>query len=775
MPGDYSRNTFDPVKHYIQVRMQQGRVQLDADWNEQVALQDHAQRTALDDLIGTCGVVKDSNAFRIQALPNSNNVQDLAINPGRCYVNGRIAIAEASTVTAVRVGGQADQIQPEAMAVDGQAYAAGQWLRISDRNSETLSRIIDVSTGTLTLDAELSALGNELVIRRVPTYATQPHQPAVDFVSGGTLSLPDGRYEVYLNAWQREVTSWDDPQLLEKALGGADTTTRLQCVWQVGIAEAGANTTCDSPLPDSVTARSSGRMNARTQPQQDQADACQLPPTAGYRRLENQLYRVEVQQSGDRNTATFKWSRDNATVTTRVDSIDGRVLTVADLGRDELLGFAPGQWVEIGSEQSVLSGTPHPLFEIESVDPGRRQITLRTTAATLADGDNLQLRRWDQSGDHTSASGVAMDVDWVELESGIEVLFSDGTYSAGDFWLIPARTATGEIEWPPYAVPNTAPIPQPPQGIHHDYCRLAQLDVENGAATLLDCRREFPHLTQICAEDVCFDNSACQLDHSQTVQEALDALCARPTGGSPLVSGVVVFRIGSADQDEFVSGFLDPGLGRGQLQVILGLEQGRNEPVFIGPMDVFETFTYPSVLLGAEVRPSDGDFRIAIRIQNREQVGSNVRVRWWAMPIASDQGEVVVGGRPTIGPTLVPPTAIPTVSPTIGPTLAPPTLGPTISPTIAPTFAPPTLSPTVRPTARPTRIVPPIRPGAGEVLPLTDVRGVGEVFSERLGNAGITDVSALASADVETVATVLGVSEVRARAIVEAARDLERG
>ena len=38
MRGDFSRDTFDPVKHFSRVLQQQGRVQLDADWNEQTAI-----------------------------------------------------------------------------------------------------------------------------------------------------------------------------------------------------------------------------------------------------------------------------------------------------------------------------------------------------------------------------------------------------------------------------------------------------------------------------------------------------------------------------------------------------------------------------------------------------------------------------------------------------------------------------------------------------------------------------------------------------------------
>ena len=35
MPTDISRITFNPSKHYVAVRLQQGRVELDADWNEE--------------------------------------------------------------------------------------------------------------------------------------------------------------------------------------------------------------------------------------------------------------------------------------------------------------------------------------------------------------------------------------------------------------------------------------------------------------------------------------------------------------------------------------------------------------------------------------------------------------------------------------------------------------------------------------------------------------------------------------------------------------------
>src|SRR6185312_14665601 len=45
MKGDFARVTFDPTRHYSQVFQQQGRVLLEADWNEQGRIQLHLLRT----------------------------------------------------------------------------------------------------------------------------------------------------------------------------------------------------------------------------------------------------------------------------------------------------------------------------------------------------------------------------------------------------------------------------------------------------------------------------------------------------------------------------------------------------------------------------------------------------------------------------------------------------------------------------------------------------------------------------------------------------------
>ena len=65
MKGDFSRDTFDPSKHYQQVLMQQGRAQLDADWNEEAAVGLHRDETTTADVIGKCGGPADGAAFGV--------------------------------------------------------------------------------------------------------------------------------------------------------------------------------------------------------------------------------------------------------------------------------------------------------------------------------------------------------------------------------------------------------------------------------------------------------------------------------------------------------------------------------------------------------------------------------------------------------------------------------------------------------------------------------------------------------------------------------------
>ena len=79
MKGDFSRDTFDVTKHFSRVLQQQGRVQLDADWNEQTAILLHYLRTLAADLIGPfAGPTGEALGFQIEAITEGKKTNGIS-------------------------------------------------------------------------------------------------------------------------------------------------------------------------------------------------------------------------------------------------------------------------------------------------------------------------------------------------------------------------------------------------------------------------------------------------------------------------------------------------------------------------------------------------------------------------------------------------------------------------------------------------------------------------------------------------------------------------
>ncbi len=437
MKGDVTRATFLPSRHFGSVRQQQGRVLLDADWNEQADIVAHRRHTTAADLVGPCGGPLHAAAFGVLAAPSLPAATqqaltdagvlplaagDVLLGPGRYYVNGVLCECE-----------------------------------------EPFSLL---------------------------------HQPDPP----GAAALAAGRHMLYLHVWERHLTWLDDATLREVALGGPDTATRARVVWQVGSLPLAAGGHCLTQLAawDALVAASTGTLRARARARADAGDAgpCAVSAEAGYRRLENQLYRVEIHQGGGLNAATYKWSRDNGAVVTSVQLFDGQDLQVGDVGRDALLSFATGQWVELVHDGLELAGQPGDLFEVESVDPAAGVVRLASAPTAVDPELHPKLRRWESAG-ALVVRVPAANGGWIALEGGVEIRFAPGTYRTGDYWQVPARTATGDVEWPLDDADD--PVALPPAGIRHDFCRLAVVDVAaNGAVTpVSDCRLLFPPVTEL--------------------------------------------------------------------------------------------------------------------------------------------------------------------------------------------------------------------------------------------------------------------------------------
>src|SRR4029453_3482737 len=118
MKTDLTRSTFRREKHYSSVRMQQGRVQLDADWNEQLDIDIHADTTTRIDVIGACGAPEGAPGFALDVTPDGS---DLTISPGRIYVGG--VLCELETTPIAIVGASGKNLRLEAIEADGHPLA----------------------------------------------------------------------------------------------------------------------------------------------------------------------------------------------------------------------------------------------------------------------------------------------------------------------------------------------------------------------------------------------------------------------------------------------------------------------------------------------------------------------------------------------------------------------------------------------------------------------------------------------------------------------------
>ena len=449
MRGDFSDVKFDSRNHFSRVLKQQGRVQLDSDDNEHTEIVLHYLRTAVADLLrhpdtgrsAACpAFLRDS--FRIGGANwTAGGFAELTIQPGRYYVDGILCELEAET-----------------------------------------------------------------------NYTKQPDYPGA--------TIPDSPFLVFLDVWERFVSAAEDDSIREVALGGPDTAGRSRVVWQVRAATVSEQRDCAGGFGEvskALEPAGRGRLRVRAGRETTSSDPCLVPPDARYRGEENQLYRVEIHHGGgawDGNdqtrgdAATFVWSRDNGSNAFPIASFEGEEVTLETLGRDTRTGLQKGDLVEVQYEAFVLGNrlewsSPPPLLEVQAIDRDELRVTLDGDLGDV--DDDLRetarlLRRWDRRpGAAADQSGVADDgstfvvesddeeTGWIELENGIEIQFATGgaRYRSGDYWLVPARVATGDVRWPHDA--TGSPAAEPPDGVGHHYAPLAIVEGDN----VQDCRTAF--------------------------------------------------------------------------------------------------------------------------------------------------------------------------------------------------------------------------------------------------------------------------------------------
>jgi hypothetical protein len=557
MKGDYSRNSYIPRKNYRAVRMQQGRVLLDADWNEMVDIINDQYTAALRSIVGAHGGLRDG--FKITSV-------------------------ETSTKWAPETTSHSDRALPDLYIHAGQYYVDGY--------SCTLPQKI--------------------------LFEKQPFFPGVGEHKGKVLKDTNTlQWLLYLDVWERHLTAIEDPDLAEPSLGGEDTTTRTQIIWQVKILPLKQRDPHAGPLNPAELPE----WNSLTRPQDNL-----IKIKTGYA-SENELFRIEIHAGNDGVTstssehATWKWSRNNASIAFPLQQIklnnpqdtNGAhslelILTADRRLQDQL---QKGDCIEVECDDWVLRGRPGWLARIEQVEMSEEEdlCKLTITVSQTDIKEDLALlqkkpqhplvRRWDQSevtnfrvekvwlledqshlgvlmakeqaslhpGEWVELLGISDGDDWREgkvenvstvdqkqkisvalnqplpngvtdktieqlvqvpmrrwndaaiplipgeeqiLAPGITVQFPPGQYQAGDYWMIPIRSGASQESSEFTEFPQSTPV--------HAFAPLALLMLEDAAWKIADLRRTFMDLGEVLTS---LESLQAQLEEMNTRLQAL--------------------------------------------------------------------------------------------------------------------------------------------------------------------------------------------------------------------------------------------------------------
>ncbi|HVZ41829.1 MAG TPA: DUF6519 domain-containing protein [Candidatus Kapabacteria bacterium] len=478
MRGDFSSWRNERNQNFSGVLHQQGRVLLDSDWNAQTQITNDWQDTEALDVIGS----------GVAAVP-----ADL----------------------------------PDSYKVTAATYSAS-------------GVMLTVTCGRVWVDGMLVTLPGTGTRQRVATYLEPPIQsPAgtVGSIGAGT------RDAVVLDVWREEINGFQlESLLVERALGGPDTTERLYTSSAFKLYRMGPNDTCESILAHLQDDFSSKGTLAVTLNALSMGGDCPVVIGGGYTGFEHNLYRIEIAATNTPNVPRFKWSQYNGGIVGR-GTFDGahHQIAITDNVQAIVNSGLTSFYLEVVERNPADLANPglghwRVLCGADATLDANGDLILPATAAAYmygappANGD-LFFRLWN---------GIARVADFVttlptppnQLAFGINLDFSTadpGHYTAGDYWTFQVRAA--EIDNGLTLIDN-----KPPEGPHHHRVSLGVItwNGSGGTQSIGDCRRIFQPLTRLstCCTYRVGDGVR---SHGQftSIQQAINAL--PPDGGEVCV------------------------------------------------------------------------------------------------------------------------------------------------------------------------------------------------------------------------------------------------
>ena len=495
---DISRFIFQPEKRYASVRMQQGRVMLDSDWNESAHIDgEEARRQTVETI---CAKGTSNQGFLVGSVEDATVIMPTV--PGDEF---------PATVETY-----------DFPLVSGSYYLGGLRFEVVPGIEE---RFLSQTDG--------------LQMQIDPAAANLPVRPSVEDLTDENGNSTTRHDLVYLRAWEQCVTTVEDSELRERALGGPDTSVRIRRMRRIEVL-TGVPSTCPEAftlLKQQLTAgaveasphifdeancelKSAARLTVSFDSGDITEDPCKPKIAGGFLGAENQTIRVQL-TAPDR----FIWGYDNASPLYRVQVLEeeGRSVKIKflTLPRDQAAQPLAGQAVEIlpwsailPNQEKVAELQGHLTTVATSFNPEDSTLTISTPVPQawidwLSTAEDKQkhfyLRLW------TGGTGDADQPDWpflpggeaVSLEgTGLKVTFSSPGFP-GDHWIIAARPNTPDVVVP-WELMNQAP----PVGTRFYFAPLAlirwnvQPSAESPATptvipSVFDCRDKFRPLCDV--------------------------------------------------------------------------------------------------------------------------------------------------------------------------------------------------------------------------------------------------------------------------------------
>lgn len=383
MKGDFTRFTHDPEKRYTGVLQQQGRVGVDADWNEYVQIQDYLRLTGTRDVIGHCGVPHSTkNGFLISRDNPSLVLKYGDDKPARIYVDGIICELE-NDVILPNPGG------------------SGIFLAYLDVWQRHITAVEDSEIAEVALGGPDTAtrIKTEWQVR-LKKISENTNEEAIDFkrfCCGDYAWSPEEYISTGRMAAQAEQPDVEEGLCEVEARGGyRGLENRL---YRVEIHDGGELGT------DSVTFKWSRDNGSVVFPIQ------------------------KIEYKGGKSSITLRQTGRDDVLTLHV----GDWVEVSD-DRDEL-NLKTGVLAQVAQGSDISQGLVVLEMDVSGYQilnhPKIRRWDQKDTSEVSLTGGTIKIKA----------------DTWTPLEDGVEVCFKPGTYQVGDYWLIPARTRLRDVLW----------------------------------------------------------------------------------------------------------------------------------------------------------------------------------------------------------------------------------------------------------------------------------------------------------------------------------------